>query len=93
MDAVMPRVIAGLEEMGIIRRASDIRFARPRTIDRAYVVYDRYREAATARILPWLESKGIYSIGRYGRWEYAAMENAILQGMEAAEMFLQDCNT
>lgn len=90
MDAVMPRVVSGLVEMGIIGKASDIRFARPRIIARAYVVYDENREAAVGRILPWLESKGIYSIGRYGRWEYAAMEDAILQGIEAAESVLQD---
>lgn len=88
MDSLMPRVVSGLVEMGIIRRASDIRFARPRLIDRAYVVYDQSREAASRGILSWLESRDILSIGRYGRWEYAAMENAMVQGMEAAEQAL-----
>jgi protoporphyrinogen oxidase len=86
LDAVMPGVIAGLAEMGIVRGASDIRFARPRFIPRAYVVYDAAHAAAVATAIPWLEEHGIFPVGRYGRWEYAAMEDAIAQGFEAADM-------
>ena len=31
-----------------------------------------------------LARAGVLLVGRYGRWEYAAMEDALLQGMEAA---------
>jgi protoporphyrinogen oxidase len=85
LDAVMPGVIAGLTEMGVIRSAADIRFVRPRSIPRAYVVYDAGYEAAVAAVVPWLEGHGILPVGRYGRWEYAAMEDAIAQGFSAAE--------
>lgn len=83
--AVMPRVIAGLIEMGVIRRASDVLFARPRFIPRAYVVYDAAHERSVEAAVPWLEEHGILPVGRYGRWEYAAMEDAIEQGFGAAE--------
>jgi protoporphyrinogen oxidase len=85
LDAVMPGVIAGLEEMGMIRGAADVRFARPRLIPRAYVVYDAAHGPAVAAAIRWLEEHGILTVGRYGRWEYAAMEDAIWQGFDAAE--------
>jgi len=89
LDAVMPRVISGLVEMGVIRGASDVLFARPRHIPRAYVVYDAAHGEAAATAIPWLEAHGILPVGRYGRWEYAAMEDAIGQGFEAAERALK----
>ena len=85
LDAVMPSVISGLIEMGIIRGASDVRFARPRVIKHAYVVYDAARAGAVDAAVSWLEARGIRSVGRYGRWEYAAMEDAIAQGFDAAD--------
>ena len=84
MRRVLPRVADGLKEMGIIDKPSDISFARPRFIKHAYVIYDRNRERALETILPWLEKRGIFVIGRYGRWEYAAMEDAIVQGIDIA---------
>jgi protoporphyrinogen oxidase len=89
LDAVMPGVISGLAEMGVIRGASDVLFARPRYIPRAYVVYDAAYGAAVAAAIPWLEAHGILPVGRYGRWEYAAMEDAIDQGFKAAEHALK----
>jgi hypothetical protein len=85
LDAVMPGVIAGLTEMGVIGRASDVLFARPRFIPRAYVVYDEVHGPSVAAAIPWLEEHGILPVGRYGRWEYAAMEDAMGQGFEAAD--------
>jgi protoporphyrinogen oxidase len=29
---------------------------------------------------------GIYTAGRWGNWEYSSMEDAILEGFEAAEL-------
>ena len=89
LDAVMPGVISGLAEMGVIQGASDVRFARPRFIPRAYVVYDTAYAEAVASAIPWLEEHGILPVGRYGRWEYAAMEDAIAQGFDAADAALK----
>jgi protoporphyrinogen oxidase len=84
LERIMPGIVSGLSRMGIISRESDILFVRPRTIAHAYVVYDGDRARAADHLLGWLANHRIFSIGRYGRWEYAAMENAIVQGIEAA---------
>jgi len=88
--AVVPRVIEGLVEMGIVDRASRVAFARPRRIRHAYVVYDRERARARAALLGWLRERGVLSIGRYGAWEYSAMEDALLQGFAAADEVRSD---
>ena len=51
----------------------------------AYVYFDRHRATAIPAILSELERRGIYSIGRYGRWEHTSMEDAIGQGKQLAE--------
>jgi protoporphyrinogen oxidase len=85
LDRTLPRVAAGLAEMGIIERPADIAFARPRFLAHAYVVYDKHYQRNVPRLLAWLEERGILCAGRYARWEYAAMEDALVQGLDAAD--------
>jgi protoporphyrinogen oxidase len=84
LDTLLPRVTAGLEELGVIASASDVRFARLRKLDFAYVIYDFAYEGALASILPFLESVHVSSAGRYGGWNYSSMEDALLFGRSAA---------
>ena len=85
MTTLLPRVVSGLTEMGVIDGASDIRFARPRRIDYAYVIFDHSYYDALAVIDPFLEQARIISSGRYGSWTYSSMEDALLMGKDAAE--------
>ena len=55
----------------------------------AYVIYDKNREKSVEGIMQYLNSKNIYSIGRYGAWEYSAMEDAILGGKEICERIVK----
>ena len=74
--------------MGIISRPGDIRFVRERRIPHAYVVYDHQWQRARARILDWLRARSIHSIGRYGDWNYSAMEDALVAGRETARILM-----
>jgi protoporphyrinogen oxidase len=77
------RVRAGLIEMGILRKSDTIAAQFVADIKNAYVVYDAHRSDAVATIQDYYRSRNIASTGRWGNWEYAAMEDAIWQG-EAA---------
>jgi protoporphyrinogen oxidase len=81
---LLPRVAAGLGEMGIIDHPHAIKFARLRRIDHAYVVFDHHYFPALATIRPFLEAEGIVSAGRYGGWNYSSMEDALHFGRDAA---------
>lgn len=84
LDTLVPEVAAGLAEMGIIGGVGDIAFVRARHLQHAYVVYDHAYRAALDTIHPFLLEHGVRSCGRYGAWEYSAMEDALLEGRAAA---------
>jgi len=74
----------GLVRAGIMEKGE-----KPEVLDiihvpYAYVLYDRHRARVIRAIRAVLREKGVYSIGRYGAWEYSAMEDAIFQGRETA---------
>jgi len=50
--------------------------------DHAYVVYDDNRELAVNNIQDYLNSIGIYSIGRFGQWDYFNMDICMKQSLE-----------
>ncbi len=39
---------------------------------------------ARSEIVGWLEAREVLVAGRYGRWEYSSMEDALLAGRECA---------
>lgn len=82
---LLKQVRGGLEHAGILRHDDEILVADVRDIRYAYVLFDRHRARALPAILAELEARGIYSIGRYGRWEHSSMEDAIRQGKTLAE--------
>ena len=61
-------------------------------IEHAYVTYDHWREEHLASLLKRLEEQSISSIGRYGAWKYSSMQEAVLDGKEAAENIVKEMN-
>ena len=50
--------------------------------DYAYVVYDQNYSEATKRIKKYIESMGLYTIGRFGEWEYYNMDICMESAMK-----------
>lgn len=87
-QSVLDKSIAILKSMGILNENnSDIEFCW-RLIDCGYVIYDENRKMALKKIFPFLQRNQIWSIGRYGSWEYSNMEDAILHGKRIAKRLL-----
>jgi protoporphyrinogen oxidase len=80
----LPVILAELEKMGAITSPADVLFTQMHEVEHAYVVFDDDHAPATATIHAWLGQHGIRSCGRYGAWVYSSMEDALLDGMEAA---------
>jgi protoporphyrinogen oxidase len=51
----------------------------------AYVIFDKEREKALKTINEWLNKNNIYSIGRYGAWEYSFIEKNIADAAKLAK--------
>lgn len=82
-ETIIEQTIAGMERIGLLKR-SDVVLARARTIPVAYVLVDHACVAARKVILDYLATVGIETAGRYGQWEYAGMEDALVSGDAAA---------
>ncbi len=81
---IQARVIDDLLAMGVLRSRKDVICRQEFDLPYAYAIYDRHRREAVARLQRFLRSRDIFSIGRYGSWEYSAMEDALLQGLDTA---------
>lgn len=79
---IRSRVIRDLIQIGAIRSKRDVLVAQENDLEYAYAIYDRNRSRAVSTCLGFFESRDIHPIGRYGRWEYGTMEDALLQGLE-----------
>jgi len=81
---LLRRVRTGLERAEILIPQDQVVVADVKDIRYAYVLFDRHRARVLPAILEELERHGIYSVGRYGRWEHTSMEDAIGQGQQTA---------
>lgn len=68
--------------------SSDIITEKTIYIPNAYVIYDAWRANNLEKIRTTLQEYNIHSIGRYGEWKYASMQEAILDGKTMAESIL-----
>jgi len=84
IPALTRRIKDDLVACGMLRRDDRIVAEQAMIVNPAYVIYDVHRRRVVPELLGWLARRGIHSIGRYGRWEYGSMEDAIHQGMETA---------
>jgi protoporphyrinogen oxidase len=78
--------IKSLKHLGIIKSENEIICDVPLDIEYAYVIYDKNRTEFVNKIQSYLRKNGIYSIGRFGAWEYSSMEDSIKEGKKIAEM-------
>jgi protoporphyrinogen oxidase len=66
----------------------DIAVEKIITIPHAYVIFNAWRDKNLPHILSNLEKQNIYSIGRYGAWKYASMQEGLLDGKKIVERLL-----
>ncbi len=71
-----------LKKLKLLQKKQDCHALLVDRIKTAYVVYDMHRKIAVPEILEWLKSQHIHSIGRFGRWQYSSMEQALIEGRD-----------
>jgi protoporphyrinogen oxidase len=79
----------GLARLGAITAVDDVVFAEHHDVPHAYVVFDEARKSAVATIREWLAGHRVHLCGRYGAWSYGSMEDAIVDGIDAARRVSQ----
>jgi protoporphyrinogen oxidase len=86
--AARREAVAGLQDMGMLGSPRDIETEWLLDMPYAYVTFDAHHARATSAIHRYLARHGIHAIGRYGRWEYSSMEDALLHGRDLARQLL-----
>jgi hypothetical protein len=77
--------------MGLVSGEDAVLFMDYRCIENGYIVFHREYVEDTEMIGQWCCDNGVVLAGRYGRWVYSAMEDAVLDGMRAAETVRDFC--
>jgi protoporphyrinogen oxidase len=78
------RVISDLITMKIIHSKDEVVSQAVIDIPHAYVIFNHSGKEALSIIQSFLIEHGIFSIGRYGRWDYLSMEDSFMDGMDTA---------
>ena len=84
-DEAYARSIADLERCGILRAGDRILTRLDLDIKSAYVIFDEHRQKHLQNLIAYLESRDIYTAGRYGQWDYYSMEDSIRSGKTIAQ--------
>lgn len=79
-DELIKKTKEQLVQIGFLKNKKNIIVELPLDIKYAYAVFDKTREKAIGEILDYLRKNNIFSIGRYGAWEYTSMEDSIWTG-------------
>lgn len=85
MKEITEQAIVALRRTKILRDSDKLVMVHPIVLPYAYVIYNQARLKTVSRLQEFLNSKDVYSFGRYGSWIYSSMEDAILEGKQAAE--------
>lgn len=75
-----------LKKLGIIRQPDEIQYIDHRIIPVSYIIFDLEWKKIVPSTLSRLSNLGIYSIGRYGAWNYTSMSDDIQAAMATASM-------
>jgi len=89
-EGLMEEVIEGLLKTRLIGRRKDIVSTWKFRAGYGYPTPGLERDAALERILPFFESKQVYSRGRFGLWKYEVsnQDHSFMQGVEIVERLL-----
>lgn len=77
-------IIPVLKKMKIINDGDEVRSINVIDMKYAYVIFNKERTETLKKINKFLNDNDIYSIGRYGGWEYSFMEKNIIDARETS---------
>jgi protoporphyrinogen oxidase len=84
IDNLVNKTLGCLRQAGILKGYSQVASLNILKISPAYCIYDFNRTRNVTILREFLREKGVYSVGRYGAWEYSAMEEALEWGRKTA---------
>lgn len=87
-DTAVERTIEALRAAKILRSDDEIELVHTEEILPAYVIYDLDHADNVGTIRSWLEEHDVWTVGRFGEWQYFNMDHSMRSGKRAAEAIL-----
>ena len=87
-EDLIPRVIADMTRMGVLREDDRILHQDAHLARFANVIYDHDRGPALATVLAHLREVGIETCGRYGAWNHHWTDESFVSGEQAVDRVL-----
>lgn len=91
-DTIVEETVRGLEAAGLLEpgERSDIVSTWHYHADYSYPTPSLERDDILGEVIPWLESRGVYSRGRFGMWKYEVSntDHSLMQGVELVNRLL-----
>jgi protoporphyrinogen oxidase len=81
VDDIAPKTVALLCELGILDTSQEVIWQGHVDVTYAYPVYTHQRPARVQAIKEWLAQYHIYTVGRFGDWEYINADSCIMKGL------------
>lgn len=78
---IAPRTIEFLCDLGVLPGPDAVEWTGHVDVRYAYPVYTHDRADVVARVKAWLERRDIYTLGRFGEWEYINSDRCIMKGL------------
>ena len=82
--------LRGLDEAGLIDGVGSVLDVHVEHVSHAYVLQDPNYQKSRQVLLDYLLEHDVLSTGRYGNWEYSAMEDALIHSRKAAAWLASD---
>lgn len=83
-ERMTERILADCRAFGLGIDRRDIRVCDASDIAYGYCVYDKERQGALKVIAEYLKKHGVFLAGRYGAWQYASMEDVMVEAAQVA---------
>lgn len=81
VDEIAPKTIEFLCTIGILESSEDVIWQGHMDVKYAYPVYTHDRPKQVSAIRSWLEARNIYTLGRFGDWEYINSDKCVKKGL------------
>ncbi|MCP4154792.1 MAG: NAD(P)-binding protein [bacterium] len=74
-----------LKKLGIIQESHEVEFFDTRVIPVSYILFKQNWRNVVPPLLEKLKERGIYSVGRYGTWNYTSMSDDIKTAIQCTK--------
>jgi len=84
-DKIISSTIDFLCEIDVLHNKNDVIWQSQKSVKFAYPVYTHQRPELVQGIKDWMSQYNIFTLGRFGDWEYINSDKCVMKGLKQAK--------